>query len=194
EGFGQVVVGAQGESGDPVAGGSGGGEHEDHDRVAGCGDRAADGVAVDAGQVPVQYDYVVGIEAELEGGVGAVVGDVGRDALVAQALGDIVGQPPDVLGDQHPHRAPPATASCAVGLAVPAAGRSMTALRPPSGRACRRSVPPCAAAIAWVMDSPTAVPAADPVRSAWSRLNGCARVVILPGSRMGPPFSTSSRT
>ena len=34
----------------------------------------------------------------------AVVGDVDGHALVAQALGDVVGQPPDVLGDQDPHR------------------------------------------------------------------------------------------
>src|SRR5712691_9418845 len=111
EGFGQVVVGPQGESGDLVAGGAGGGEHEDHDRVAGRGDRAADGVAVDAGQVAVQDEHVVGVQVQLGGGVGAVVGDVGGDALVTQALGDVVGQPPDILGDQDPHRAPPATAS-----------------------------------------------------------------------------------
>jgi hypothetical protein len=82
EGLGQVVVGAQGQAGDPVAGGAGGGEHEDHDRVAGRSDRAADRVAVDAGQVAVQDEHVVGVQVQLEGGVRAVAGDIGGDALI----------------------------------------------------------------------------------------------------------------
>jgi len=37
--------------------------------MGGFGDRAADGIAVDAGQVPVQDEYVVGVQIELDGGV-----------------------------------------------------------------------------------------------------------------------------
>ncbi len=122
-----------GPGGDPVAGGAGGGKHEDHDRVAGRGDRAADRVAVDAGQVPVQDEYIVGIEVQLDGGVRAVVGDIGGDALITQALGDVVGQPPDILRDQDPHRALPAMTRCAGRPVRSAAGKSITACRPPSG-------------------------------------------------------------
>ena len=67
------------------------------------------------GQVPVQDEHVVVVEVELEGGVHAVVGDVDGHALITQALGDVVGQPPDILGDQDPHRAAPARPAGLVG-------------------------------------------------------------------------------
>ena len=56
------------------------------------GDHPAERVAVDAGEVAVQDDDVVGVEVELRGGVEAVVGDVDGHALVAQAFGDRVGE------------------------------------------------------------------------------------------------------
>jgi hypothetical protein len=47
--------------------------------VAGRGDRAADRIAVDAGQVPVQHEHVVGIQIQLGSSVRAAVGDIGSD-------------------------------------------------------------------------------------------------------------------
>jgi hypothetical protein len=58
---------------------------------------------VDPGQVPVQYDDVVLIEQGLLEGGRAVVGDVRADALVAQAVGDVVGQFGLILHHEHPH-------------------------------------------------------------------------------------------
>ena len=72
---------------------------------------------MDAGQVAVQDEHVVGVQVQLDGGVRAIVGDIGGDALITQALGDVIGQPPGILGDQDPHRAPPAAASWAAGPA-----------------------------------------------------------------------------
>jgi hypothetical protein len=67
ERFAQVVVGAQGQTGHPVAGRPGRGQHEDHRPVVAVGDHLAQGVAVDAGQVAVEHDDVVGVEVELRG-------------------------------------------------------------------------------------------------------------------------------
>jgi hypothetical protein len=61
---------------------------------------------VDAGQVPVQYDDLITVEVQLGGGVQPVISDVDSHALVSQALGDVVGQSPHVLDDQHPHGTP----------------------------------------------------------------------------------------
>ena len=52
----------------------------------------ADGVAVDAWEVAVEHDDVVGVEVDFAGGVEAVVGDVDGDPLVAQPFGDCVRQ------------------------------------------------------------------------------------------------------
>jgi hypothetical protein len=106
ERFGQVVVGAEPEAAHPVGGGVGRGEHEHHGRVIAASDHPADGVAVDAGQVSVQYDDVVAVDVQLGGGVEPGVGDVDGHALVSEALGDVVGQSPHVFDDQHPHGHP----------------------------------------------------------------------------------------
>ena len=103
ERFGQVVIRAEPEPAHPIRGGFGRREHEHHGRVIAVGDHPADGVAVDPGQVPVQYDDVVAVDVQLGGGVEPGVGDVDGHALVSQALGDVVGQSPHVFGDQHPH-------------------------------------------------------------------------------------------
>ena len=87
------------------------------------------------GEVAVEDDHVIVVDVHLSGGVHAVVGDIDSYAVIAQSLGDIVGQPPDVLHDEHPHAGTPAAAGCM------ARGRSTTTPRPPSGSACRRSVP-----------------------------------------------------
>jgi hypothetical protein len=54
-----VVVGAEAAARHPV-GRAGGGEHEDHDQLAAVGEGAADGVAVQPGEVPVEDYHVVG--------------------------------------------------------------------------------------------------------------------------------------
>ena len=54
---------------DPVLGGVRGGEHDDHDRLVGLGDRPAKRVAVQAGKVAVKDDDVVGAGVNLGRGV-----------------------------------------------------------------------------------------------------------------------------
>jgi hypothetical protein len=87
EGLGQVVVGAQDQAADPVGGLAGRGEHQDHRPAVPLGDHPAQVVAVDAGQVAVEHDDVVGGEVELGRGGQAVVRDVDGHPAVAQALG-----------------------------------------------------------------------------------------------------------
>jgi hypothetical protein len=101
ERLGQVVVGAELQPIDPVIDARGRGEHQDPG--AAPGERAADLVAVHHRQVPVEHDHVVGGEAGLGQGGRAVVGDVHRQAGVAQSLGDLPGQRDVVFGHQHPH-------------------------------------------------------------------------------------------
>ena len=55
------------------------------------------------GEVAVEHDDVVGVEAELGGGVESVVSDVDGHAGVAQAFGHDVGERPVVLNDEDPH-------------------------------------------------------------------------------------------
>ena len=88
ERLGEVVVGAQGQAADPVAGRAGGGQHQHHGPLVAGGDHLAEGVAVDAGQVAVEDDHVVGVDVEFGRGFQPVVGDVHGHALIAQALGD----------------------------------------------------------------------------------------------------------
>jgi len=104
----QVVVRAEAEAGHPVAWLPGCGEHEDHGPVLTVGDHLAQRVAVNAGQVPVEHDDIVGTEVELGGRLQPVVGHVHRHALIAQALDQDLGQRPGVLDDQHSHAGTPA--------------------------------------------------------------------------------------
>ena len=60
---------------------------------------------MDAGQVTVQDDDVVLIDQGLLDGGRAVVGHVRSDALVAQAVGDVVGQFGLIFDHEHPHAA-----------------------------------------------------------------------------------------
>src|SRR5467141_3154689 len=80
--------GAEVKSADPLLRGAGRGQHEDHDWLAGLGDDLAERVAVDAGQVAVEDDDVVGGRVELRRGVQAVVGDVGGESVVSESFGD----------------------------------------------------------------------------------------------------------
>ena len=73
--------------------------------MSGCSavERAAHVVAVHLGQVAVEDDDVVGVDARLVERLGAVGGDVDGHALAAQAARDGVRDARLVLGDQHPH-------------------------------------------------------------------------------------------
>jgi hypothetical protein len=86
---------------------------------------------VDAGQVAVEKDDVVGVEVELGRGLQPVAGDVDGHALVPQTLGHPVGEGAGILGHEHPHAATSAAAT-----ACRASGNVIVTVRPPSGRAC----------------------------------------------------------
>ena len=58
----------------------------------GADQRGADRVAVDLGQVPVEDHHVVGVHQGLLDPGRPVIGHVRADALVAQAIGDVVRQ------------------------------------------------------------------------------------------------------
>jgi hypothetical protein len=110
ERLGEVVVGAQAQPADPVPGRAGRGQHQHHDPVVTFGDHLAEGVAVDAWQVTVEDDHVVGVDVELGRGLEPVVGCVHGHALVAQAFDQDVGERACVLDHQDPHAETPARA------------------------------------------------------------------------------------
>ena len=166
ERLGEIVVGAQAQAGHAVAGRAGRGEHEHHDPAVVLGDHLAEGVTVDAGQVAVEDDDVVGVEVELGRGLQPVAGGVHRHALVAQALGQDISERPRVLDHQHPHAVTPTL------VARAASGSAMLTRRPPSVLARRSSEPPWAATMAATIDRPSPSPLSEPVRSAPSRRNG----------------------
>ena len=103
-----------------------------------------------AGEVAVEHDDVVGVEVEFGGAGESVVGDVDGHALVAQPLGDQVRELRLVLDDQNPH----AGTGVAVGVGM-AAGSVICTRRPPCGRAWSSSSPPCASATAATIDRPS---------------------------------------
>ena len=105
ERLGQVVVGAEVEAVHPVVHRARRGQHQDAGLRRRTDQRGADRVAVDAGQVTVQDDDIVGVQQRLLDGGRAVVGHVRADALVAQAVGDVVGQFGLILDHEHPHGA-----------------------------------------------------------------------------------------
>ena len=83
EGFGEIVVGPEPESADPIEGSVRGGEHEHHDAIVMFGDRSADGVTVEAWEVSVEDDDVVVVQVELGECFETVVGDIDGHRLVA---------------------------------------------------------------------------------------------------------------
>ena len=142
------VVGAECEPGDPPGGRAGGGQHQDHRGIVRVGDHAAERVAVQAGEVAVEHDYVVGVEVEPGGAGKPVISDVDGHALVAEALGDQVRELRLVLDDKNPH------ADRGFAAAGVAAGSVICTRSPPCGRAWSSSAPPCASATAATIDSP----------------------------------------
>jgi hypothetical protein len=89
------------------------------------GDHAAQRVTVQAGEVAVEHDDVVGVEAEAGGAGEPVVGDVDGHALIAQAFGDQIRELRLVLDDQDPH------ARTAITGAGVVDGRVISTRRPP---------------------------------------------------------------
>ena len=102
-GLPEVVVGAEVEPVDPLLDRGRRGEHEDPRGGLPGDKRRAYRVAVHPGQVPVKDDHVeAGDRRDLHRGR-AVVGDVDRHALIAQALSDPVGEHPLILHHQYAH-------------------------------------------------------------------------------------------
>ena len=66
-----------------------------HGPLTAVGDHLAEHVAVDARQVPVQDDDVVGVEVELGRRLEAVVRGIHRHALIPQALDQHLGAQPE---------------------------------------------------------------------------------------------------
>src|ERR1700727_1687259 len=187
EGFWKVVIGAEGEPFDTVVGGAGGGEHQDHRRIFAVDDDLAELIAVDAGEVAVEDDDLVGVKVDLRHRLGPVVCDVDGDSLVAHSFCDPVGVARHVLDDEHPHVA--ATAS----RWMVAAGRVIWTRRPPSARAWSSRLPACAVATAATIDSPSPWPFCDPVRSCLRRLDGWASCATASWWSIGPLLSIITR-
>ncbi len=94
------------------------------------------GVAVDTGQIAVENHDLVVVSIQLGGGIESVVRDVDGETLVAQALGDVVGQTMHVFDDQESH-----VAAAAVSAGRLATGTVIVTRSPPCGRACRHTLP-----------------------------------------------------
>jgi hypothetical protein len=106
ERLGQVVVGAQAQSGDAVADRRGCGEHE-HPRLHPRLDhRPAHLIAVDDRQVAIQHDHVVVVDAEPFQRLVPVIGHVDGQRLAAQPLRDGVREEFLVLDHQDTHFEP----------------------------------------------------------------------------------------
>jgi hypothetical protein len=58
---------------------------------------------VHLGDVAVEHDHVVAVEQRLLERDRAVVGDIGRDPAISQAIGDVVGEIDVILDHQHAH-------------------------------------------------------------------------------------------
>jgi hypothetical protein len=103
ERLGEIVVGAEGKPVDHVVERARRGEHQ-HPRLGRLlGQRGAHLVAVQLRQVAIEHDDVVLVHARLVQRLGAVVGDIHRHGLAAQAAGDRVGEAGFVFGDQYTH-------------------------------------------------------------------------------------------
>jgi hypothetical protein len=100
----QVVVGAQGQAMHPVGHLAGRGQHQ-HPRLGVRLDhRPAHDVAVDHRQIAIEHHDVIGVRGQAFQRDRSVAGDVDREPLLPQTLGDGVGEQPFVLDDEHPHR------------------------------------------------------------------------------------------
>lgn len=92
EGFGEVIVCAGLESGQPVVEAVAAGEHERGHRVPG-GTRPGDQVqAVAVGQAAIHHQAVVAIDGDLEIRVGDALGEVHREPGRAQPIGHLTAE------------------------------------------------------------------------------------------------------
>ncbi len=103
ERLGEVVVGAQFETGGLVVEPVGSGQHEDRHAAAAGDDAFGDLVAGGPGDVTVQDGDVVGVERQQRDSRVAVAGDVRGDRLKTQAITDRFRHIGLVLDDQHAH-------------------------------------------------------------------------------------------
>jgi hypothetical protein len=103
ERLGQVVVGAQGQPGDPLVDLGGGGQQQHPHRPPARHQRLAHLVAVHDRQVTVQHHHVVVVDADAFQRRSAVVDHVHGVRVAAQPLGHRVGQQRLVLDHQDPH-------------------------------------------------------------------------------------------
>lgn len=104
--LGQVVIGAQAQTLDPVVDRGRGREHEHPTAAAGGDEFGAHVVAVQAGQIPVEHDHVVVADERAIEPCRAVVGDIDGHLRPAQAHADRVGQLFIVFDHQDAHRHP----------------------------------------------------------------------------------------
>ena len=103
ERLGQIIVGAQPEALHPIVDCGRGREHEHPATGTGGDDRGAYLVAVQAGQVPVEHDHVVGRRESLLQSGRAVEGDVDGHLRPAQADADCFGELLIVFDHQYAH-------------------------------------------------------------------------------------------
>lgn len=111
KGLREIVISAKAETVDPVPGGASRSQHEHHRTVVAVDDHPAERVAMNARQVPVEHDDVLGVAGKRGCRVGSVVGDVDGHTLVAQSFGHDVGEMPRVLDDKYSHAGSPGRAS-----------------------------------------------------------------------------------
>src|SRR5262249_53092876 len=103
ERLGEVVIGAELEPGSLVVEPVGSSKHQERHAIAGRDETPGALVTRGAGNVAVEDDDLVGVDAQqLQSGV-AVTGDVGRDRFQAQPIADGLGHVGLVLDDQHTH-------------------------------------------------------------------------------------------
>lgn len=122
EGLRQVVVGADLQALDAVADVTGGREHQHARGHAEFDDLAADVVTVDEGEVAVEDDHVVVVDADALQGGRTVVHDVDGHGLPAQSGGHRIGEQLLVLDDEYAH------------VACPSCVHPRSALRAPHGQ------------------------------------------------------------
>ncbi len=103
ERLGEVVVGARSQAVHPVPYGARRRQHQHPGQQSLRHHPAAHVVAVQAGQIAVQDEHVVGAEPQLFQGHSPAVGDIDRDRVAAQALGDHFREEFLVLHHQHAH-------------------------------------------------------------------------------------------
>jgi hypothetical protein len=104
ERLGQVIVGAQVQSLDPVVDGPRGGQHQD--ARGATGELSTQLITVDDRQVAIEHDDVILVGSGQFLTLAAVVGDIHGHAFSTQTLRDRVAQDPLVLDDQDAHCLP----------------------------------------------------------------------------------------